>query len=385
MRTSLGTGGINCLFKRKRGTMSNIKDIIREFMLTPAPSGYEKKMAFAMKAHMERYAESVTIDRAGNVISCFPGSDASAPKVMVFAHLDQLGFIVRKIEKNGLIQVDRMGGIPEKVLPALNLVIMGIDGILTEGVIGVKSHHTTSADEKYKVDLVTNLLIDIGASSDEEVYARGIHVGCPAIYKPQFNELLGDHVCGTAVDNRCGCAALVSIAKQLSKTPHAATIYLVGTVWEEFNIRGAVFAARAIRPDLAIGMDVVCAGDTPDLAGKYDLQMGNGPAVGVYNFHGRGTLNGCIGHKGLYMHARKTAEENGINLQEFASVGMLTDTAYVQMEGKYVGCLDMGFPCRYTHTPIESASVKDVRHLADLVTRMVATIGPDFPVGRFDY
>ncbi len=361
-----------------------IREVIREFMLLPAPSGYEKKMALAMKRWMDSYTDQVTIDRAGNVIATFPGSDPSAPKVMVFAHMDQLGLIVRKIEKNGLIQVDRMGGIPEKVLPALNVLLMGIDGTVTEGVIGVKSHHTTSPEEKYKVDLVTNLLIDIGATSDEQVRSRGIRVGCPVIYRPQYNELLNGHVSGTAVDNRGGCAALVSVAEQLSSMHHDATIYLVGTVWEEFNIRGAVFAARAVRPDLAIGMDVVFAGDTPDLSGKYDLQVGAGPAVGMYNFHGRGTLNGCIGHRGLYLHALRTAQESGIPLQEFASLGMLTDTAYVQMEGNYVGCLDMGFPCRYTHTPIESASVEDLQQLADLVTKMITAIGADFPVGRFD-
>jgi len=363
---------------------TNLYSYLKEFMLLPAPSGYEKLMALAMKKHMEAFSDDVKIDRAGNVIAAFPGKDPKAPKVMVFAHMDQLGFIVRKIEKNGLIQVDRMGGIPEKVLPALNILFLGIDGTLTEGVVGVKSHHTTSADEKYKVDLVTSLLFDIGAGSADEVKARGIRVGCPAIYRPQFNELLDDHISGTAMDNRGGCAALVSIAEQLGAREHDATIYLVGTVWEEFNIRGAVFAARAVQPDLAIGMDCVFAGDTPDLAGKYDLEMGAGPAVGMYNFHGRGTLNGAIGHKGLYLHALKTAQENDIPLQEFASIGMLTDTAYVQMEGKYVGCLDMGFPCRYTHTPIESASVRDLQRLADLVTKMVTTMGADFPVGRFD-
>lgn len=361
-----------------------IEQVIQEFMLQPAPSGYEKRMALAMKRHLEAFTPKVEIDRAGNVIAAFAGSNPSAPRVMVFAHMDQLGFIVRKIEETGLIQVDRMGGIPEKVLPALNVLLMGIDGTLTEGVIGVKSHHTTSAEEKYKVDVVTSLFIDIGAHSADEVYQRGIHVGCPVVYRPQFQRLLNGQVCGTAVDNRCGCAALVSIAEQLGECTHEATIYLVGTVWEEFNIRGAVFAARAIQPDLAIGLDVVFAGDTPDLSNRYALRLGGGPAVGLYNFHGRGTLNGCIGHRGLYLHALETAKQTGLPLQEFASLGMLTDTAYVQMEGNYVGCLDMGFPCRYTHTPIESACISDIQQLAMLAASMVCTIGEGFPVGRFD-
>ena len=357
--------------------------VVKEFMLLEAPSGYESKMAYAMKSHMEQYSDEVRIDRAGNVIAHFPGEDPSAPRIMVFSHLDQLGFIVRKIEKSGLIQVDRMGGIPEKVLPALKLAVRTIDGKYVTGLFGVKSHHQATAEEKYKVDVVTSLFVDIGAKSDEEVKALGIHVGCPAIYEPNFYDRLNDHVCGTAVDNRCGCAALVDIASQLKGKKHDADIYLVGTVWEEFNIRGAVFAARAIKPDLAIGMDVVMCGDTPDLSAKYDTALGAGAAVGMYNFHGRGTLNGCIGHFGLYRHALKTAEDKGIALQEFASLGMLTDTAYVQMESLYVGCLDMGFPARYTHTPSESADLKDVAAMADLVSAMVTSIHSDFPVPRF--
>lgn len=361
-----------------------LKSIIKEFMCTPAPSGYEKRMAQTVKGYFEQYSDEVRVDRAGNVIAHFPGTDPAAPRVMVHAHMDSIGFIVRKIEANGLIQVDRMGGVPEKVLPGLELVLIGIDGQLTSGVFGMKSHHTASADEKYKVDVVTNLLIDIGAVSDTEVYDRGIRVGCPVVYKPSFFEGLNDHVFGTAVDNRCGCGALVAIADTIAHKEHAADIYIAATVQEEFNILGGVFAAREVKPDLDIGIDVMFCGDTPDLAGKYDLSMGKGPAVGLYNFHGRGTLNGCIAHKGLYMHARETAEKYEIPLQEFASLGMLTDTAYIQMEGKYIGCLEMGFSTRYTHTPIESACLRDVAQLAELVSHMVLDMDQNFPIGRFD-
>lgn len=360
-----------------------LKQVVQEFMLTPAPSGYESRMAYSLKEKLGLYTNHVTMDRAGNVISTFEGTDPQGPKLMVFAHMDQLGFIVRKIEKNGLIQVDRMGGIPEKVLPALRVLIFGIDGQLVRGVIGVKSHHMTPADEKYKVELVTNLFIDIGASNENQVIEAGIHIGCPVIYEPSYQEMMNDRVCGTAVDNRCGCAVLVETARQLSARQHAASVYLVGTVWEEFNIRGAVFAARAIKPDLAICIDVTMSGDTPELAAKFDIGKGRGPAVSMYNFHGRGTLNGCIGHQGLYRLALRCAEENKIPLQEFATLGMLTDAAYVQMEHQYIGCLDMGYPASYTHTPIESADLKDVQNLADLVTIMVCTLNRDFPVGRF--
>ena len=363
--------------------ISEVRDLAKEFMLTEAPSGYEGKLAYAMKAHFEQYSDEVRIDNAGNVIAHFPGTDPKAPRIMVFAHMDTLGFVVRKIEKNGLIQVDRLGGIPEKVLPALKLKVRTIDGDYVTGIFGMKSHHQATAEEKYKVDLVTSLFVDTGAQSAEEVEKLGIHVGCPVIYEPNFYEFLNDQVCGTAADNRAGCTALVDIASQLKGAGQDADVYIVATVWEEFNIRGAVFAARAIKPDLAIGLDCVMSGDTPDLSGRYDTGLGKGAAVALYNFHGRGTLNGTLAHNGLYKHALKTAAENNLPLQEFASIGMLTDCAYVQMENNYVGCLDMGFPCRYTHTPSECFNLKDVAALSDIVAKMVTTIHSDFPVPRY--
>lgn len=360
-----------------------LKELLEQLMGLPAPCGYEEKVALVMRDLLADYTGQAEIDRAGNVMATLPGQDPKAPSLMIFAHMDQLGFMVRKIEPDGLIQLDRMGGIPEKVLPGLKISIRGIDGSYIPGVIGVKSHHQATQEEKYRVDPITNLFVDVGASSKEEVLERGIHVGCPAIYQPSVTSLSEHRVSGTAADNRGGCAVLAAVAQQLAGKSHRATIHLVGTVWEEFNIRGAVFAARKLKPDLAIGLDVVMSGDTPDLQGRYDLALGKGPAVGLYNFHGRGTLNGCIGHPGLYHLARQCAQREGMPLQEFASIGMLTDTAYVQMEGGYVGCLDMGFPARYTHTPIETVDIRDLKGLADLVTNMAVGLGPDFPIKRY--
>jgi putative aminopeptidase FrvX len=361
----------------------NLVDVLQEFMLTEALSGYEKKMAVRLSAHLEHDADAVEVDRAGNVIAKFAGKNPQAPVVMVFAHIDQLGFIVRKIEDNGLLQIDRLGGIPEKVLPALKVSVGTIEGEYLPGVIGVKSHHTTSAEEKYKVDLVTSLLVDIGASDKTQVDAAGVHVGCPIVYQPSFERLLNGRICGTAVDNRGGCAALVGLAEELKKNRPEATVYLVGSVWEEFSIRGAIFAARRIKPDFAICLDISLSGDTPDLRSKYDISIGAGPTVCLYNFHGRGTLNGTIAHNGLYKLARKCSAQSGIPLQEFASVGLLTDNAYVQLEGEYIACLDMGLPIRYTHSPIECCDMGDIHGLVQLVGRMLLEMPADFSPKRF--
>ena len=173
--------------------------VLKDFMLTQAVSGYEAKMGRKMESYLKTYSEEVEIDRAGNVIATFPGTDPTAPSIMVFAHMDQLGFIVRKIEKNGMIQVDRLGGIPEKVLPGLSVTIATLFDTTVGGVFGIKSHHATAPEEKYKVDFVTNLLIDVGAKSKQEVLDLGIHVGCPVSYTPQFAHLQGTMVTVTAI------------------------------------------------------------------------------------------------------------------------------------------------------------------------------------------
>lgn len=359
------------------------KEILKEFMLTSAPSGYEKEMAYKLKPYLERYCASVSIDRIGNVIAKINGTNPKAPRAMIFGHMDQLGFIVRKVEDDGFIQVDRLGGIPEKVLPGLEVVIRSEDGKWHPGVFGPKAHHATPAEEKYKVDLVTSLFIDVGATSAAQVHDMGIYVGCPVVYKPAFQELQGSRITGTAVDNRGACTCLVEIARLLSQTPPSCDTYLVGTVWEEFNLRGAMMAARTVQPDLAISLDVMLDGSTKDLTTKFEDCMGKGPTVGLYSFHGRGTLNGTLAHEPLFRHAKQTAAALDLTLQRFAALGILTDSAYIQLEGAGVACLEMGFPARYTHTPVEVCDVNDIDALAALCAGMMRGIDEAFQLSRY--
>lgn len=361
----------------------DLKEILKQFMLLPAPSGYEKEMAYELKDAFSPYADDVYIDRVGNTISKFNGTDPNAPAIMVYAHMDQLGFIVRKIEEDGYLQVDRLGGIPEKVLPGLNLLIRSEDGKFHPGVFGLKAHHATPPEEKYKVDVVTSLFIDVGAKTATEVRKMGIEVGCPVIYKPSFQLLCGDRVTGTAVDNRGGCTALVHIASLLKENKPKADVYLVGTVWEEFNLRGAMIAARALKPDIAICLDVILSGDTPDLKTKYEAKMSKGPVITLYTFHGRGTLNGTIVHEGLRNLTLTAATEDNISVQRFASLGILTDSAYVQLENQGIAALELGFPARYTHTPVETCDIQDIKQLGNLVGSLIKRIDADFELNRY--
>ena len=363
----------------------DLKEVLREYALAWAPSGHEREMACLLKNRLAPYCDALSVDRVGNVIGLIRGTSEIAPKVMVFAHMDSLGFVVRNVDANGFLRIERLGGIPEKVLPGLKVAVQSNKGGCVYGVIGMRSHHSTPAEEKYVAEKIGALYVDIGAGRREEALQAGVDIGCFVTYKPEFQELLGSKVSATAVDNRGGCLAITKLAQLLHKNRPACSVYLVGTVWEEFNLRGAMMAARSIQPDVAIALDVCLTGDQP--GGNSDLfpvKVSGGPTLTYYNFHGRGTLNGTIAHPGMAQLALDSAKSQGITLQKFASTGMLTDLSYLQLEQEGVAVLDMGFPARYTHTPIEVCDLTDIAQLSEVVHTMLCRIDHTFSLNRYD-
>jgi putative aminopeptidase FrvX len=344
---------------------------LKEMSFIPALSGHEHLMRDYMKSLLSKYVDHIEVDQIGNLIAKIEGKKSNAPRIMVFAHMDQLGFVVRKIEKDGFIRIERLGGVPEKVLPGLRVLIQTENKKIVEGIIGNKSHHMTPPDEKYTVPPYKELYVDIGASSDSIVRDAGIFIGCPVVYKPSFERMMGEMVTGTSIDNRGGCAALVKLAQMVSENRTDATLYIVGSVQEEFNLRGAMVAAQSIKPDCAICLDIAISGDTPDLQETCDIRLGDGPVISMYNFHGRGTLNGSIPSANMVRWAASSAEREGIRLQRGVATGILTDASYVQLVDKGIPILDIGFPSRYSHSPVEMCHTGDLIQLVDLLWSMV--------------
>lgn len=339
-----------------------MKEILKELCSQPGVSGYE--------------------DCVGKLMAEFKARDPKAKKVMVFAHMDQLGFVVKRIDAAGFLGVERLGGIPEKILPGLEVLVRTCGGKWIPGVIGNKSHHVTDASEKYKVIPIQELYVDLGLSSSKEAAEVGIVPGCPVVYKPRFTELVRERCYGTALDNRGGCAILLELAKRLAGAECALDVYLVGTVQEEYNLRGAMVACASVEPDFAIALDVAITGDTPDMGGKLPVSLDAGPVMSMYNFHGRGTLNGTIPHPRLVEMTENAAKELKIPLQRIASCGILTDASYVQLYGRGVPVIDLGFPCRYTHTAVELCSIKDLKQLSCLVEKILRNAPEDIEFTR---
>ncbi|MGI9354854.1 MAG: M42 family metallopeptidase [Rhizobiaceae bacterium] len=362
----------------------NIERDLKALVLIPGLCGYEGRIRKHIRERLEREKVSTRTDRLGNLIATIKGNE-NAPSVMLFTHMDQLGFVVRKIEDGGFVRIERVGGVPERALASQPVLFQIAEGHDRSGVIANKSHHATAADEKYTVVPYRELYIDVGLDSAEAVQASGINVGTPVVYKPHAIDLSPDRIAGTAVDDRAGCAVLLEVVRQLSKVKCLPTIHVVFSVQEEFNLRGAVTAAQALQPDIAIQIDLLLTGDTPDMVGVTDVRLGAGPGISLFSFHGRGTLNGTIPHPALPLLFEHSAVVAELPLQRSAQTGALTETSYVQLAGEGIACIDVGFPCRYTHSSLEVCDLNDLTGLARLLVTALPMIDDSFSLDREQY
>lgn len=346
-----------------------------------ALSGHEEDMIAYMKGEMSRYLSDIRVDRLGNVIGLKEGKSPNGPNVMIFSHMDEVGFMVRKIEPNGFIRITRVGGIPEKSLPAQRLVLRGSKGDVF-GIIGPKSHHLTPPEEKYKVVQINDLYLDIGAHSKAEAEEMGIYPGAPATYHGFFQEMAGGQFAGKSLDNRAGCFVLLQVLRLLADKGLTATVYFVASVQEEFSTRGIVPAAFAINPDMAIGLDVAVACDTPDLDALSDVKFGGGAVISHYTFHGRGTLCGLIPNPKLRQYMTETAARLSIPVQHSVFFGGLYETSFLTLVREGIPAVDMAFPARYTHAPIEVGSLPDMEQLIVLLAAAIEGIDSELDLSR---
>ena len=358
-----------------------MRDLLIELMLIPGLSGHEGRVAAAIAAHLDRMRLAHRSDRLGNLIATIAG-DPARPSVMVFTHMDQLGFVVRKVEPSGLIRLERLGGVPERALAAQAVLISTRLGDLP-GVIANKSHHATTPEEKYRVVPYADLYVDVGFSSHAEATKAGVRIGDPVVYLPRVLPLAGGRLAGTSVDDRAGCAVLLTLAERLLARSDGPTVHLVWSVQEEFNLRGVLPAVTALAPDIALQIDLILACDTPDMGHRGEVALGGGPGISLYSFHGRGTLNGLIPHPAVVALLEDTAEALAMPLQRSAHTGALTDASYVQFAGPQgVACLDLGFPLRYTHSALEVVDIADLDALVTLLDASLSRIPKGMDLNR---
>lgn len=323
------------------------KEMLKELLSAYGPTGREGTVSEILKRYVRPYCDEVYNDALGNLIAFKKGT--SVKKVMLSAHMDQIGLIVTEIEENGYLRVANVGGVSPTISIAREVVF-------ENGTRGVTYFETEK--ETASTAALVNLFIDIGAGSREEA-ERKIQIGDVAAYAGNFIDL-GDRFASGALDDRLGCAVIIEALKSLD-TLH--DLYVVFTVQEEVGLRGAATAAYAIHPDFSLNLDVTRTGDTPKAA-RMSVALGKGPAIKVMD--SSAIIPVCVRD-----FIARCADEAGIPVQnEVLRAGGTDAGAILKTKGGILsGCISI--PTRYIHTPVETADMRDVENTIKLVRALM--------------
>lgn len=364
--------------------MNKLLTDLEHLISIPALSGLEDFMITEMKKRFMQYTQYVDVDNLGNVHAKFEGVSSDETMLMVFAHIDQIGLMISKVEPNGYLRFNRVGGVPEKTLMGTLVDVYSVDmRSRFTGVIGTYSHHLTPATEKYLVPSHEKMYIDIGVESRNEVLSKGISVGSPVLYKPSMHLIGENRICASYLDNRISNLLLLQLAEYLSVNPARGSVSLVASVQEEFNIRGVLPVFNRLKPKCAVCIDITPACDTPDLNFSHEMVLGKGPAVLHMNFHGRGTLGGLIPNPKLRVTIEKSFLSVKIPYQHEVVIGEITDDAFAAMEGdKGFNIAHISIPIRYSHSPNEVCDIRDVHATFEGMKTFIKELTTDIDLSR---
>jgi len=331
-------------------------------------AGREEEVRSLMKNFLKPYVDEVKEDKLGNIIGIKKGKK-NASKVMLAAHMDEIGLLVKTISKEGFIQFAKIGGIDDRILLAQNVIVYTEKGPL-HGIIGSKPPHIQKEEERKKVITFDELFIDIGAENQEQAKKMGVKIGDPVGFDIKFAKVGKNIVIGKAFDDRVGCAVMVEAMKRLEKTE--CTVYAVGTVQEEVGLRGATTAAFGIYPDVGIALDVTIAGDVPGVREvEAPIKLGKGPSIEIADM-------GLIAHPKVVRLLVDAAEENKIPYQLETGLPGSTDAARISLTREGVPSGVISIPTRYIHSPSSLLSLEDAEKTVKLTVAAIQKIPKHF-------
>jgi putative aminopeptidase FrvX len=327
--------------------------------------GFEGPVAEVLRACFQRKAIETRIDKIGNLVAHLPGK---GPRVLLVAHMDEPGYLVRKILPDGFLQLERVGGAAWNALPGQH-VLIGTENGAIPGVVGMTPPHIAAGNSPADLG---RLFVDIGVQSQAVAQSLGVEIGSPMTCKPVFQVFYG-RVAAKSLDDRAGCALLVHLAEELAGIELPCDLYLAFVVQEENLLVGAQPVAYDLQPDWILGIDATLTYDTPDLGNVYsDLSLGQGPAIKIMD-HIRGRGQGFISHGGLRKHLERLAEQEKIPLQREISTGISTAAAPLPFVQAGLPVAALSFPLRYSHSPAEVADLEDLAQALDLILAAVRT------------
>lgn len=332
-------------------------------------SGYEDEIRAIIEAEIKQYVDEIKTDKLGNLIATKKGKK---PSVMIAAHLDEIGLMVKHIEDEGFIRFATIGGWFDQTLLNQRVILHGSDKNSVHGVIGSKPPHKMKKEEREKVVKSEDMFIDVGARSKEEVEQIGISIGTPVTIDRHFVELKNEIVTCKAFDNRSGVAIMIEALKRANTE---FEVYAVGTVQEEVGLKGARTSAYELTPDVAIAIDVDIAGGHPGIEKKdTTVETEKGPVITVSDAAGRGLITPPSVLKWL----KETASQHNIEYQLSVSEGGTTDATAIHLTRSGVPTGVIGVPTRYIHSPVELLSLKDLDKCAELIARAIERVGNYF-------
>lgn len=316
-----------------------------------AVSGNEQAIRGVIKSMIEPYADEITVDTMGNIIALKKGADSNGKKVVLSAHMDEVGFIVSEITDDGYIKFKSVGGIDERIMLAQSVVI-GDNAV--PGVIGIKAVHLQSPDERQSVIKEKDMYIDIGASDADEAKSK-VSLGDYIAFNSPYMET-GDFIKAKALDDRVGCALLC----ELIKGEYQNDIYFCFCVQEEVGCRGATIVSKRLGADVAVVLESTTASDVPGSEEhQYSSYLGGGPVISVMD-------RGSYSDKGLNEFITGLAQNNDIKFQYKKSSFGGNDARAYQISSLPCKTAVISLACRYIHSPVSCSLRSDVELMFSL-------------------
>lgn len=339
--------------------------LLRRLIDSPSPSGFEQKAQQVVREEVQAYADEVRTDVHGNVIASLNSN--GYPRVMLTAHIDELGFLIRYIDEQGYLYFTPIGGYDPSTLPGARVIVHTPGGPVAS-VIGCRAVHLLGSDERGRVPSLEDMWIDIGATSQEEA-RQLVPLGSAATRAAQLELLRGDLVVSRALDNKSGICAIIEALRRLHerRAQLNAAVFLVSAVQEEVGTRGVQTSAYSVDPQVALTVDVTFASDHPETSKIRlgDVKLGGGPGI---------TIGGYVNPR-IYEGLMATAEKAEMPFQyDIQSSRTGTDNDHIQVTRGGVATGLLNIPCRYMHSSSEVVSLKDIDATAELMAQFVLTL-----------
>ena len=343
-------------------------EVLRELSGMEGISGFEEEVRDYMQAGMEGMAE-FSRDNLGSLI-CRKSGTAEGPRIMIPAHMDEIGFVVKDIEESGCLRFAPVGGWVDQVLLG-HLVTVQTRGGNLPGLIGSQPPHLMPKKERGKLIRRKKMFIDIGAEDKDEARQMGVCIGDPIVPRQKFMHMENEKfLVGKAWDDRVGCALLMELIKELQNIRHPNTVFGVGTVQEEVGTRGGETSADVVGPDFCIALDVGIATDVPGVENEPKVELGKGPVLYMMDA-------GTISHRRFRDYVLDLAEEMDVPHQISLIEGGATDARSIHLHSEGVASVMFGIPTRYIHSHAGIIHTDDYDAMLQLLVEIVQGLDED--------